>query len=173
MEQKDAKTLKHLVSMYRADRSTRNFIEVFDALCDSYVWVPCKAVLSDADNEAVEKLLDELNGDYGQLEGKTLTTQDQIRLIPDILYNGDDFYFPIFSSAEEMGEYGNNFSKIEKHILEVIPLARNNEKYVKGLVLNAFSEPFILPLEFFDTVESWNSGGNCNEDEDTRKRAIK
>ncbi len=158
MKQMDVNILKYLGSRFNAERNEKNYIEVFDFLCDSYVWVPVTAVLSDADNAAVEKMLDEINGDYEQLEGKTLTTQDQIRLIPDILQSGDDYYFPIFSSAEEMGEYGNNFSKIEKHILEVIPLARNNEKNVKGIVLNAFTEPFFLSSELFDTVESWKYG---------------
>ena len=54
-------------------------------------------------------------------------------------------------------DYGNNYSKVEKHILEVIPLAGNNDKNVKGLVLNAFTERFILPRDFFDVVETWNS----------------
>ena len=75
-------------------------------------------------------------------------------MIPDILQNGNDFFFPVFSSVEEMGEYGENFSKIQKHILDVISMARNNEKNISGIVLNAFTEPFVLDAEIFDIVEN-------------------
>ena len=57
-----------------------------------------------------------------------------------------------------MGEYGEYFSKVQKHFLEAIMLAENNKKNVAGIVVNAFSEPFILRKEMFDLVkemESW------------------
>ena len=52
-----------------------------------------------------------------------------------------------------MGEYGMRFSRIEKHFLDAIVLARNNEKNVQGIVINAFSEPFIIPRELFEKIE--------------------
>ena len=42
-------------------------------------------------------------------------------------------------------------------ILEVIPLARNNDKDLAGIVLNAFSEPFVLDKEIWDIVENMKS----------------
>lgn len=56
-----------------------------------------------------------------------------------------------------MGDYGEAFSKIRKHMLEVIPLARNNERKLDGIVLNAFTEPFLLDAEIFDIVENMKS----------------
>ena len=78
-------------------------------------------------------------------------------MIPDILQNGEDFFFPVFSSVEEMGEYGNSFSKVEDSFLHAVVLARNNEKQVRGIVVNAFSEPFVLETEIFDLVEKMKS----------------
>ena len=170
MNLKNKDMLKEAVSKFNTLRNEQNFMELLENLCDSYVWVPCTAVLSDVDNMAVETMLDELNGDYEQLEGKTLTTKEQVRLIPDILKNGDYLFFPIFSSAEEMGEYGNGFSKIERHILEVIPLARNNEKNVNGIVLNAFSEPFILDSGLYEVVENMNPRVRQSGNDDERGR---
>lgn len=89
--------------------------------------------------------------------GKTFSTKEAVRMIPDILQNGEQFFFPIFSSVEEMGEYGEHFSKVQKHILEVIPMAQNSEKNVAGIVLNAFSESFILDAELFDMIENMKS----------------
>lgn len=151
------KMLKEAVARFNAERNEPNFLDVLEILRDSFVWIPCTAIFSDVDNEMVEKMVESTEGDYKQLEGRTFTTNDQVRLVPDILQNGDSFFFPIFSSAEEMGEYGNNFSKIEKHILEVIPLAKNNEKNVAGIVLNAFSDPFVLDAKIFDVVEGMKS----------------
>ena len=86
-----------------------------------------------------------------------IVAHDVTRFIPDILQNGGAFFFPIFSTTEAMGEYGEHFSKVQKHILEVIPLARNNEKQLEGIVLNAFTEPFVLDADIWDMVEKMKS----------------
>ena len=77
--------------------------------------------------------------------------------VPDILQSGDNFFFPVFTTAEEMGEYGDQFSKMPRHFLEAMILARNNEKNVKGIVINAFSEPFEIPVELFDIIAGMKS----------------
>ena len=110
-------------------------------------------MLSEVDQAFIEKMVDEAGDDLSSMEGREFSNQDQIRMIPDILQNGDDFFFPVFSSAEEMGEYGDSFSKIETDFLHAINLARNNEKEIKGIVVNAFTEPFVLDKELFDIVE--------------------
>ena len=104
-----------------------------------------------------EKAVDEAGDDLSSLVGKTFSNQQHIRMVPDILQNGDQFFFPAFSSVEEMGEYGDHFSKVQKHMLEVIPLAMNNEKNVAGIVINAFTEPFVLERSMFDMVEKMKS----------------
>ena len=110
-------------------------------------------MLSEVDQAFIEKMVDEAGDDLSSMEGREFSNQDKIRMIPDILQNGDDFFFPVFSSAEEMGEYGDSFSKIETDFLHAINLARNNEKEIKGIVVNAFTEPFVLDKELFDIVE--------------------
>ena len=149
----DGILLKDMVKRFNADRTELNLFNVFQVMRDSFVWVPCNSILSETDSRNMHKLLEEHIDNIEELADEKYTTADQIRLIPDILINGDKYYFPIFSSTEEMGEYGENFSKVQKHFLEVLPLARNNEKNVAGIVLNAFGEPFILVRELFDAVE--------------------
>jgi hypothetical protein len=73
-------------------------------------------------------------------------------MVPDILQSGDDFFFPVFTSEEEMGTYGENFSKLERSFTEAIMLAGNNEKNVKGIVINAFTAPFVIPREMFKII---------------------
>ena len=156
-ELEDGSMLKEAVARFNSDRTEPNFIDVLEILRDSFVWVPCSAILSEADQERVLKMLEEAGDDPSKIVGDEFITGDSIRLVPDILQNGDSFYFPIFSSEEEMGEYGKNFSKIQKHIFEVIPLARNNDHNVAGIVLNAFSDPFVLDAQIFDIVEKMKS----------------
>lgn len=56
-----------------------------------------------------------------------------------------------------MVEYGNRFSKVQKHFLETLVLAKNNDKDLAGIVINAFSEPYVLDKELWDLVEEMKS----------------
>ena len=163
---KDGSFLKRATEICNRNRTKLNMIKLLRILRDSWVWIPCEAVLSDADYAALEKTVNEANenGGLDTLVGTTLSNQDIIRMIPDILQNGDEFFFPVFTTAEEMGEYGKRFSKLEKHFLDAMILARNNEKKVKGIVINAFSEPFVIPVDLFDLINGMPSSFAKQED---------
>ena len=150
---KDGSMLKETIRRFNSERNEEHFLDVLELLRDSDVVVPCTAVLSDADQAAVEQMIKEAEDDLSSLAGKEMTNTEQIRMVPDILQNGDDFFFPVFSSAEEMGEYGDHFSQIECGFLQAMSLAKLSDKKVKGIVVNAFSEQFVLDAELFDLVE--------------------
>ena len=151
--------LKRATEICNRNRTQLNLIKLARILRDSWVWIPCNVVMSDADNEAFANMLKAANDNEGfdSLVGQTFTTHGETRLVPDILQNGSDFFFPVFTSAEEMGEYGENFSKVERHFLEATVLARNNERNVKGIVINAFTEPFVVPREMFEVIANMES----------------
>ena len=128
----DGSLLKEKIGKYLESRTERDFLNIMPVLEDSWVYVPCTAVMSDADRKKVE---------------------DPIRFIPDILQKGDEFFFPAFTSEEEMGEYGNGFSKIAQHMQNVLVMAQNNEKKVSGIVINAFTEPFVVNAAMFPSLE--------------------
>lgn len=156
-ELEDGTVLKTAIATFNAERNERNLLEVLLLLRDSNVWVPCNAVMSEADQKRFEDLLGDLGGDFEKLEGKEFVALDETRLIPDILQNGDALFFPVFSSIEEMGEYGDNFSKVEEPFLKALILAKNNDNDLTGIVVNAFSEPFILDKELWEVVENMDS----------------
>ncbi|MDO4192550.1 MAG: SseB family protein [Erysipelotrichaceae bacterium] len=143
----DGSFLKHAISICSRNRTEINLIKLSGILRDSWVWIPCNAVMSDADYKMLETVV----------VGQEFTMKDAVRLIPDILQNGDKYFFPVFTSAEEMGEYGEHFSKVQKHFLEAVNLAVNNEKNVSGIVINAFSDPFVVPREMFNTIAKLKS----------------
>ncbi len=150
----DGSFLKRAVEICNRNITKLNLIKLMRILRDSYVWVPCNAIMSDADNAMFEQMIKEAEEGDGleSMTGMEVKTSDEVRMVPDILQNGDDFFFPVFSSAEEMGEYGDNFSKVQMHFLEAANLARNNEKDVTGIVINAFSDPFVIRKESFELI---------------------
>ena len=156
-ELEDGSMLRQAVVDFNKEQNQENFIEIMELLRDSYVWIPCSAVLSEQDQKKWDNMIRDNEDNLDELIGQTLTNDDVIRMVPDILQNGDEFYFPVFSSAEEMGEYGDQFSKVEKHMLEAIAMARNNEKKLSGIVLNAFTEPFVINEDMFDMIGNLKS----------------
>ena len=165
----DGSFLKKAIEICNRNRTQLNLIKLARILRDSTVWVPCTAVFSEADMEAVDKVvreaMDKGDEELQSLVGHEFVSHDEVRMVPDILQNDDDFFFPVFTSEEEMGEYGEQFSKIPAHFLGAMNLARNNEKDVKGIVINAFTEPFHVMVEGFDLIAGMKS--SIEEDEDT------
>lgn len=155
----DGSFLKRAIGICNRNRTQLNLIKLARILRDSWVWVPCTAVMSDADYEQWTKLVTDAQekGDLSSIVGLEITSQDNIRMVPDILQNGDKYFFPVFTTTEEMGEYGVNFSKVERHFLDAVNLAKNNEKNVTGIVINAFSEPFVIPKEMFEVIAGMDS----------------
>lgn len=163
----DGSFLKKAIEICNRNRTQMNMLKLMKILRDSWVWVPCNAVMSETDNDVVLKMIQEAeeNGGLDKLVGKTITNQDQIRMVPDILQNGDEFFFPVFSTAEDMGKYGESFSKVQRHFLEAVNLARNNKKKVTGIVINAFTEPFVMPMELLDIIAEMDSAIENPENE--------
>ncbi len=141
------------------NKTLPNFIRIVEMLRHSYVWIPCNAVFSEADDERTARLISEAEQGEGldSLVGKEIICQDKVRFVPDILQNGEDFFFPVFTTEEEMGEYGKGFSKVQVPFIEAINLARNNETQVTGIVVNAFTYPLVVVKELFEKIEDMDS----------------
>lgn len=153
----DGSLLKESVHIFNIDRTQAHLIDVMEYLRDSFVWVPFTAVLSDRDQRMLENMVDKAGEDPNSLVGETFVTKDNTHMIPDILQNDDKLFFPAFTSIEEMGEYGDNLSKVQLHFLNVIKMATDHDPSVVGIVVNAFSESFVLDKELFDMVETMKS----------------
>ena len=155
----DGSLMKETIHEMTIRNTRRNFRQVLEILRDSLVWIPCNAVLSDEDYARVEEQIRQVqeSEDPGSMIGKELDTRDTVHMVPDLLQNKGEYFFPVFTTIDDMGEYGESFSKIQKHLLEAVLLAENNKKNVAGIVVNAFSEPFILRKEMFALVKEMES----------------
>lgn len=143
----DGSMLCDAIKLFHERPNNGTLFHVLELLRDSYIWIPCNVIVSEKDQKNMEEAS----------IGMELQFEEDVRLIPDILMSDDDYYFPVFTSDREMGEYGQHFSKVEKHFLEAIALARANEKDIKGIVINAFTEPMVIDRELFDVIENLKS----------------
>ena len=156
-ELQDGSLLRAAIKAFNKERTEENFIELILLLRDSTVFVPCHTVLSDEDRETVEKMITAAGDDLESLRGKTFSNSASVRLVPDLLENNGSLYFPAFTSAKEMGEYGAHMSNIPRTFLDVLTLAKNNEQKPVAVVLDAFTEPYALPSDLYKVVEGCRS----------------
>ncbi len=146
----DGMRLKQAVENCNRKGTLMDLLGLHLILEESCVWIPCNIIMGDADRTAIEKMVEdaERNNELDALNGMTLISQEEIRIVPDILQKDGQLFFPVFTSPEEMGEYGRNSSKIRQHFLETACMAVNDKKNIAGIVINAFSEsPFVLSRE--------------------------
>lgn len=153
----DGSMLKEAVSMFNQLRTEDNFITVLELLRDSVVWIPCDVIFSNEDQAQLDEMVGQNADDLSGIVGKAFTAQNAVRLKPCLLRSGDKQFFPVFSGDGEMGEQSAGMSKVQDHMLKAIQLAAGNENDVAGIVLNPFTEPFVLDRELFDLVAKMKS----------------
>ena len=157
----DDSLLEAAVTAFNNERTEEYLINILEILRDSYVWIPCSVVMSEKDqnrlDDIAQKLKDDPDADPTELIGTEFKTEGVTRMIPDILQNGELYFFPVFTTIEAMGEYGHHFSKVQRHMLEAVSLVEHNERELAGIVLNAFTEPFVLDAGIFDNLKNMKS----------------
>ena len=157
----DGSLLEAAVTAFNSERAEEHLINILEILRDSYVWIPCSVVMSEKDqnrlDDIAQKLKDDPDADPTELIGTEFKTEGVTRMIPDILQNGELYFFPVFTTIEAMGEYGQHFSEVQRHMLEAVSLAEHNEKKLAGIVLNTFTEPFVVDAGIFDILKNMKS----------------
>ena len=121
--------LRHLVEHFKEEPSREHISLLLNCFRDSMLFIP----VTIKENE----------------EGK-------LEMLPDLLDSNGELFFPVFSRAEEMGSYGENFSKAERSFEEIAGYVKNDNR-VSGIVLDAFSNYFVLSKEYIDIALSMPS----------------
>ncbi len=146
--------IKKAIENFYADSTTENLLAVMNILRDSVVWIPCHAVKEESGENQTEESSGPAEADSRFSSGKTALSGEPVRLEPEIVQNSKGYFMPVFSSCEEMGEYGKRFSKIKKPFAEAILLAGGCRNYqLSGIVINAFSNPFSLQWDLLALIE--------------------
>lgn len=150
----DGSMLKNAMKMLHLNPTEDQYFETVRLLRDSRVWIPYSAVMSEEDLDQIDQRIKETNGQPENIVGTTFQTKAKIRMIPDILKKEDQVFFPVFTSVEEMGEYGEQFSRFQQDFLDALNLAKNNENNVAGIVINPFTAPHVVERDLFAVIKS-------------------
>ncbi len=153
----DGRMLEDAVAEFKKKCDEESLLGLVEILRDSYVWIPCQLTWSEYDQKKLVEIAQRIGEDPDAITSRELTEYYDSRLMPHIIKSGDHYQLPIFSTEEAMGEFGTRFSKIQKHILDVISLARNNEKKPSKIVLNVFTDPFVIDSEYWVLIEKMKS----------------
>lgn len=137
-------TLEEAIQVFHEDSSKENGFRVLRVLAYSTVLIPCDATFSDVDMMPLWNLLKTKEKD---LEGETIESQDNIHLTPKILHRDGESFIPIFSSTEAMKDYGKTASILEKPFMEVLSMVQHSSKKLAGIVVNPFTQSFLVPME--------------------------
>ena len=149
----DGSMLKAALEEYQKEPSQRRFSKLLRTLRSSWIWIPGTFIMSEEDQKHFDEMITEKMDDLESLEGTTFVNQDETRFRPDILQNGEEYFFPVFTGSEEMGEYGMHFSTMQRPFTDALILARSKKHDISGIVVNAFTEPFVLRSELFEYME--------------------
>ena len=116
---------------YLREKTTESIEILFKELKQAKVWVPFNASI--------------VNGSDGQ-EG--------VRLKPDILRKGDDYYYPCFLTEQDIPkDYYDRFSWLQLPLTDCLFAAEGMESFpVRGIVLDAFSDPVEIDKGAFEAI---------------------
>lgn len=140
-ELENGNILRMLVQQLGNKPCENHYVAVLRCLRDSFVWIPGNIQICEADTAAILR----------KKEGDTFSPQQDMKFVPTVLRNGDEFFLPVFSNMEQMGEYGNSFSKLERHFFDAMRLALGKEE-ISGIVLDPFTSPCVVLKGDFDFV---------------------
>jgi len=141
------KVLQALADNFINNRTEETGLAFLHCLRDSVLWVPTTVRFSERDEEELLKHLE---------VGYEFTTQDEVRMKPDILLAPDGTkWYPLFSNKDEVvGDYKNlSFSYVPCELLYCLRMAHQYEaEGVKGLVLDPFTRGETIPFEVADIM---------------------
>ena len=124
-------TLLDYKKEYLREKTTESIEILFKELKQAKVWVPFNASI--------------VNGSDGQ-EG--------VRLKPDILQKGDDYFYPCFLEIQDIPkDYYDRFSWLQLPLTDCLFAAEGMESLpVRGIVLDAFSDPVEIDKGAFEAI---------------------
>ena len=135
----DGTILKESIHRFRGDRTEKNLMGLLHILRDSQFYIPCQVAAEGAPSEDSDP--------------------DGVMMIPQIMKNIKDQYFlPIFSDLEEMGEMKDTCRPMRSDILSAIRFAKDSEYAVAGIVVNMNSELFFIGEDLYPVLRQMESG---------------
>ena len=150
----DGSFLKKAVQLYKRCGSRKNLSRLVEVLRSCTVWVPCTPMLGELDQENLEKMVRSAGEGEGleALIGETFVAQEEVRMVPNLMQGGEHVCLPVFSSEEEVVEGKDEYSLVPCSFLRAAKMTLTQEENVAGIVFNPFTEGFVFPRGFLQTL---------------------
>lgn len=154
---KDGQMVRHAVEQFDKEADSDNLFMVLTLLRDSMVFVPCIPLDGDVDQGDV-KMAGEHRNASDSVSGTETESADTARLVPDILKNENGaIYFPAFTTKDELKKNLPDDSLMEIPMTEAVNLAEKTTGKIIGIVLDPYSQPFILDSQFMKLLKQMKS----------------
>ena len=137
----NGRVLQMLVEQLENSPTEEHYVAVLRCLRDSFVWIPGEIQISQEDAETISR----------KKAGDSFSPQQDMKFVPGLLKNDGEFFLPVFSNMEVMGESGSYLSKIQRHFFDAMRLAQGRED-VSGIVLDPFTSPCLVWKGDFDFI---------------------
>lgn len=141
--------LDTMVGIFNKDRNKENFAKTMMLLRSSDVWIPCKISMSDRDQANLNNMVDAIIENMGEPVNGGFVNKDEIYTIPQLYKMNEVKYMAVFSSEDKISDMGPGVVKIKKTIVEAVEMAKKLND-IEGIILNPFTEAFILSSTGFD-----------------------
>jgi hypothetical protein len=150
----DGSFLKYRIVQFQKDTENRDAFELLlTVLRSSSVAVPCDVQLSDEAAAILEKLKKE-GKNSNELEGSDAETfRSGVRFAPRILESSGHKFFPAFTDEAEIKEdVIQDAECVRMPVLHAIDMASDPDMGLDGIVVNAFTDNFIVKKELFEAI---------------------
>ncbi len=147
----DGTVLKQAVADFFKDKNDDTFHAALTVLRSSNVLVPCEVKISEESRIILEQL-DKKGKKPDSLTGEVRERFEAgLSFTPTMLVNNGRSFFPVFSGEKEMEGHFKNSSTMDVPFLHAVEMAANGGE-IEGIVLNAFTQAFVVGKDQFDAV---------------------
>ena len=141
-EMEDGSILRRLKHIFLTEQNRQTLMPVLACLRDSELIVPVQITVSMEDAERIR------SAESGEPTG----TNDEAAFTPDLLQNDEGTFLPVFSAPQQIAPvYAQNFSLMRLTAVQCIHMLLAMEE-ATGLVLDAFTEPMLIPKESAELI---------------------
>ncbi len=150
----DGSFLKQCIGKFLKDTENKDTFSLLLAVMrSSSVVVPCDMGLSDEAAAIMEKLKKD-GKSLDDLEGADADTfQAGVKFFPRILESEGHKFLPAFTSETEIGEENlQDSARVDMPFLHAIDMANDADENIEGIVVNAFTDNFIVKKDLYDTI---------------------
>ena len=149
----DGTFLKECIQEFLKDTENKQAFGFLLALLRSCsVIVPCAIQLNDAAAAIMEKLENDGKSIDDLSEEEAGIFQQGMHFDPAILESEGHKFLPAFSNAEEIGEHMEDGARVNMPFLHAIEMALDAGNDIEGIVINAYTDNFIINKELFGTI---------------------